>query len=99
MNSSLSPRVPPPSDLAAELTNCYDKRQLPSWATIIEAAYEIEHLRNVLERARTILANMAKENPPRIAFGWQRWPFSHELLRADARYLLPDIDKVFRDPR
>ncbi len=62
-----------------------------------ELSDEIERLRRALERARTILGNMAKENPPVIAFGWQRWPISHEPLRADARRLLPDIDAILAE--
>lgn len=53
---------------------------------------DLDELINVLERAQTILANMAKENPPNIMFGFQRWPISHEALRADARNLLPEIE-------
>lgn len=49
---------------------------------------EIARLRNVLERAQTILGNMADENEGAI---FNRWPISHEPLRADARALLPEI--------
>lgn len=55
---------------------------------------DLDELIRVLERAQTILANMAKENPPKIMFGFQRWPISHEVLRADARNLLPAIETV-----
>lgn len=55
-------------------------------------------LRALLERARTILGNMALENDPRIAFKFQRWPISHEPLRADARALLPEIDAALASP-
>lgn len=58
---------------------------------MLEAAAEIERLRAALERARTVLANMALEKEPSAP--WiNRWPIHHEPLRADARNLLPVID-------
>lgn len=54
---------------------------------------EIGRLRNMLERAQTILNNMAQENEGAI---FCRWPISHEPLRADARSLLPEIERVLR---
>jgi hypothetical protein len=50
-----------------------------------------ERLRNVLERCRTILSNMAEENEGGGMF-IPRWPIDHEPLRADAKNLLPLID-------
>lgn len=50
----------------------------------------------MLERCRTILDNMAKENKPEIAFRWQRWPINHEPLRADAKNLLPELEAAIR---
>jgi hypothetical protein len=55
---------------------------------------ELAKLIGALERARTILGNMALENEG--AF-FNRWPICHEPLRADARGLLPVIDEVLRD--
>lgn len=52
---------------------------------------ECEQVKSVLERARTILGNMAQENEGAI---FNRWPISHEPLRTDARGLLPEIDRV-----
>lgn len=54
---------------------------------------ELARLVGVLERARTILGNMAQENEGAI---FNRWPISHEPLRADAKGLLPEIDDVLR---
>ncbi len=56
---------------------------------------ELARLVGVLERARTILANMAAENGGPMAI-FNRWPISHEPLRADAKGLLPEIDDVLR---
>lgn len=50
-------------------------------------------MRNILQRCRTVLANMALENEGAI---FRRWPINHEPLRADARNLLPLIDDVLR---
>lgn len=53
-------------------------------------------VRAVLERCRTILGNMAKENETlrdQFSYG-SRWPISHEPLRADAKNLLPEIDRA-----
>lgn len=50
---------------------------------------EIEHLRSLLERCRTVLGNMALENEGAI---FNRWPISHEPLRHDAKNLVPLID-------
>jgi hypothetical protein len=58
-----------------------------------------ERLVRLLERARNILANMAAENEPRIAFGFQRWPVHHEPLRADAKNILPAIDAALSEER
>ena len=52
---------------------------------------ENERLRATLERAKTILGNMALENK---GLFHRRWPISHEPLRADARNLLPVIDRA-----
>lgn len=54
-------------------------------------AIEVEALRLLLARCRTILGSMAKENESAI---FNRWPINHEPLRADARALLPEIDKA-----
>lgn len=48
----------------------------------------------VLERCRTVLGNMAKENEGAIFF---RWPIHHEPLRGDARNLLPLIDEALAE--
>lgn len=45
----------------------------------------------ILERCRTVLGNMALEREGAI---FNRWPISHEPLRADAKNLVPLIDKV-----
>ena len=54
---------------------------------------ELARLVSALERARTILANMAQENEGAI---FKRWTICHEPLRDDAKGLLPDIDDVLR---
>ena len=53
------------------------------------AAPGVEQMRRALERARTVLGNMAEENAGSM---FLRWPIHHEPLRADARNLLPAID-------
>ena len=53
---------------------------------------ELRGLVSLLERARTILGNMAEENEN--AFLGRRWPINHEPLRADAKGLLPELDKA-----
>lgn len=63
-------------------------------ATMSEQLEEIEDLKSVLRRCRTVLGNMAAEsNPPP---GWlsirSRWAISDEPLRHDAKNLLPVID-------
>jgi hypothetical protein len=52
-----------------------------------------ERLRATLVRCQTVLSNMALENE-RAWLGIGRWPIHHEPLRADARHLLPDIERV-----
>jgi hypothetical protein len=53
--------------------------------------------RMLLQRARTILDNMAKENPWRKPgqFWKPRWSISDEPLRADAKALLHEIDAFY----
>jgi hypothetical protein len=50
-----------------------------------------------LERAHTVLSNMALEHKT----GWRsifaRWPISHEPLRADARNVLPIIEAAIEN--
>lgn len=60
---------------------------------IDDQADQIERLRNVLERARTVLGNMALENEGAI---FRRWPINHEPLRSDAKNLLPVIDEAMK---
>lgn len=49
----------------------------------------------LLERCRTVLANMAAEREGFWAsFFGRRWPISHEPLRADAKGLLPLLNEV-----
>ena len=55
---------------------------------------ELRGIVSVLERCRTILGNMALENPRGVFV--RRWPINHEPLRADANNLLPDIDGVLK---
>jgi chromosome segregation ATPase len=55
------------------------------------AEARVSDLEVVLHSSRTILGNMAAENKDAII---NRWPIKHEPLRADARNLLPLIDKV-----
>jgi len=52
---------------------------------------ELRCLVNALERARTVLGNMALENEGAI---FRRWPML--MARADARNLLPEIDAVLK---
>ena len=48
---------------------------------------------HALERAEVILKNMAMENVGwRSVFG--RWPISHEPLRRDAHWALPEISRA-----
>jgi hypothetical protein len=56
---------------------------------------ELARLVCAIHRARTILANMAEENPNAGVFA-SRWPISHEPLRADARNLLPELNEILR---
>lgn len=63
---------------------------------------EIDKLRNVLERCRSVLGHMAIENEPNnkweeFIYIFNRWPINHEPLRADAKALLPIIDEVLND--
>ena len=57
----------------------------------IQLSAVIAALEDVLHSSRMILGNMAAENKDAII---NRWPIKHEPLRADARNLLPLIDKV-----
>ncbi len=57
---------------------------------------ELAQLVGALERARTILGNMAKENTGQFAF-LRRWPINHEPLRADAKAFLPVLDNLLGD--
>ncbi len=50
---------------------------------------EVERMREVLKRTRTVLGNMALENEGAV---FNRWPINHEPLRSDAKHLLPIID-------
>lgn len=52
---------------------------------------EANKLANVLIRCQTVLGNMALENETGLASIFDRWPISHEPLRADARGLVPVI--------
>ena len=54
-----------------------------------------EKQRALLERCRTILGNMAREEEWAMSF--RRWPIHHEPLRHDARNLLPELDAAL-DP-
>lgn len=60
-----------------------------------DADAEVERLRAALERARTILTNMALEYE-RSAPWMRRWHIPHEPLRADAKNLLPTIDAALK---
>ncbi len=75
---------------------------MPPYAINFEAenakkAERIRQLRSVLERCRTVLGNMALETERHPLSLLPRWPISHEPLRADARNLLPIIDKELED--
>lgn len=52
---------------------------------------EAEKLARLLVRCRTVLGNMAEENEGAI---FNRWPISHEPLRADAKGLVPLLDEA-----
>ena len=54
-----------------------------------------EDLVLILRRCRTVLGNMAEENPGlwNELIG-RRWPINHEPLRADAQNLVPLIDDI-----
>jgi hypothetical protein len=56
-----------------------------------------EALPNILMRCRTVLGNMALENEAGLASIFDRWPISHEPLRADAKNLVPLIDEALRN--
>lgn len=64
-------------------------------AEVAEKGYDWKQrailLADTLTRAQTVLANMAQENEGAI---FNRWPISHEPLRADAKALLPLINEV-----
>lgn len=68
-----------------------DGRDIPLGETCRAAAAEIERLRGLLGRCRTVLGNMARENDGAI---FNRWPINHEPLRHDAKNLLPLINEV-----
>ena len=51
-------------------------------------------VRSALERCRAVLGNMALENETGLKSIFDRWPISHEPLRADAKGLLPVIDEA-----
>ncbi len=61
----------------------------PNAAEARRIVEDVERLRNVLARCRTVLGNMALERKGAV---FNRWPVSHEPLRSDARTLLPLID-------
>ena len=53
--------------------------------------------RHALERARTVLANMAKEQDRKWWQFWRsRWEISDEPLRGDAKSLIGIIDMALR---
>jgi hypothetical protein len=56
---------------------------------LAEVKAENAALKALLIRCRTVLGNMALENEGAI---FNRWPISHEPLRADARNLIPLLD-------
>ena len=56
---------------------------------LVKTLAALETTKAALRRCRTVLGNMALENEGAII---NRWPISHEPLRADARGLLPVID-------
>ena len=54
-----------------------------------------EDLVLILKRCRTVLGNMAEENPGLWnELTGRRWPINHEPLRADAKNLVPLIDQI-----
>ena len=55
---------------------------------------DARELRAMLERCHRILRNMAREHTTGWRSVFARWPISHEPLRADARNLLPEIERV-----
>lgn len=79
----------------ADITDAYRKAKMENEKSRMARAdaRRVAKLESALERARTILANMALENEGAI---FRRWPIHHEPLRADARALLPEIDAVLR---
>ena len=58
---------------------------------------QLASARKALERCRTVMCNMALENTDFLSSVFQRWPISHEPLRADARNLLPVIEAALTD--
>lgn len=68
----------------------YTDRALTAEAERGRLKVERDEARGLLGRCRTVLGNMARENEGAI---FNRWPISHEPLRADARNLLPLIEK------
>jgi hypothetical protein len=60
-----------------------------------ELQARVARLETALQRAQTILANMAQENKGAV---FNRWPINHEPLRADAQSLLPIIDAALSAP-
>ena len=68
----------------------YDDRQQIADITL----GELRAVASALERARTVLGNMARENDHGVFV--RRWPINHEPLRANARDLLPTIDEAIR---
>ena len=60
---------------------------------VCEAA--TEDLVAILKRCRTVLGNMAAENPGLWnSLTGRRFPINHEPLRADAKNILPLIDAI-----
>lgn len=53
-----------------------------------------EPLIQLLMRCRTVLGNMALENETGLNSIFNRWPISHEPLRADAKGLVPLLDEA-----
>ena len=74
----------------------------PQWTMILAAlrsapvpsAEAVEKAAMALDRARTVLGNMAAENEGTFGAFFGRWPIHHEPLRGDAKRLLPIIDDV-----
>lgn len=72
----------------------------PTGLTLHITAQERDAILNAfttLERCRTILENMAKENEGIVRWLGNRWPIHHEPLRVDAKALLPIIDEALND--